>query len=221
MPARRRPTEQPRSATRPDPWKPDGRPNRPCPPPPPHRRGATLRQMARIPRTRMPAPARAAGSRAFPALPAAVLSNRVSSTIARDYGERFALSVTEWRVMAVLALPGPVGQRGGRAHGDGQGRGQPRGGAPAGGGPAGTRAPRRRPPALGAAAVRGRLPVYDQVACWRGVRTPRAGRHGAGRARRAVPPARPPGRTRDPRRGRRPASGRRPPRPGRRHADTS
>jgi DNA-binding MarR family transcriptional regulator len=31
-----------------------------------------------------------------------VLSNRVSSAIARVYSERFALSVTEWRVMAVL-----------------------------------------------------------------------------------------------------------------------
>ncbi|MDI9238685.1 MarR family winged helix-turn-helix transcriptional regulator [Lysobacter sp. LF1] len=31
-----------------------------------------------------------------------VLSNRVSSTIARIYTERFQLSITEWRVMAVL-----------------------------------------------------------------------------------------------------------------------
>ncbi|MGH8078038.1 MAG: MarR family winged helix-turn-helix transcriptional regulator [Lysobacter sp.] len=31
-----------------------------------------------------------------------VLSNRVSSAIARVYSDRFALSVTEWRVMAVL-----------------------------------------------------------------------------------------------------------------------
>jgi DNA-binding MarR family transcriptional regulator len=31
-----------------------------------------------------------------------VLSNRVSSAIARVYSERFGLSVTEWRVMAVL-----------------------------------------------------------------------------------------------------------------------
>ena len=31
-----------------------------------------------------------------------VLSNRVSSAIARVYSERFALSVTEWRVMAVV-----------------------------------------------------------------------------------------------------------------------
>ena len=31
-----------------------------------------------------------------------VLSNRVSGAIARVYSERFALSVTEWRVMAVL-----------------------------------------------------------------------------------------------------------------------
>lgn len=31
-----------------------------------------------------------------------VLSNRVSGTIARIYTERFQLSITEWRVMAVL-----------------------------------------------------------------------------------------------------------------------
>ncbi|MFC3551427.1 MarR family winged helix-turn-helix transcriptional regulator [Lysobacter cavernae] len=31
-----------------------------------------------------------------------VLSNRVSGTIARIYTERFALGITEWRVMAVL-----------------------------------------------------------------------------------------------------------------------
>ena len=31
-----------------------------------------------------------------------VLSNRLSSMIARIYSERFALSITEWRVMAVL-----------------------------------------------------------------------------------------------------------------------
>ena len=31
-----------------------------------------------------------------------VLSNRVSGAIARVYSERFALSVTEWRVMALL-----------------------------------------------------------------------------------------------------------------------
>ena len=31
-----------------------------------------------------------------------VLSNRVSDAIARVYSERFALGVTEWRVMAVL-----------------------------------------------------------------------------------------------------------------------
>ncbi len=33
-----------------------------------------------------------------------VLSNRLSSMIARIYTERFALGVTEWRVMAVLGL---------------------------------------------------------------------------------------------------------------------
>lgn len=33
-----------------------------------------------------------------------VLSNRVSSSIARLYGERHGLAVTEWRVMAVLGL---------------------------------------------------------------------------------------------------------------------
>jgi DNA-binding MarR family transcriptional regulator len=31
-----------------------------------------------------------------------VLSNRISSAIAREYSTRFALTVTEWRVMAVL-----------------------------------------------------------------------------------------------------------------------
>lgn len=31
-----------------------------------------------------------------------VLSNRISSAIAREYSERLSLSVTEWRVMAVL-----------------------------------------------------------------------------------------------------------------------
>ncbi|MES2857749.1 MAG: MarR family winged helix-turn-helix transcriptional regulator [Pseudomonadota bacterium] len=31
-----------------------------------------------------------------------VLSNRISSAIAREYSQRFALGVTEWRVMAVL-----------------------------------------------------------------------------------------------------------------------
>ncbi|WP_045737502.1 MarR family transcriptional regulator [Xanthomonas sp. MUS 060] len=33
-----------------------------------------------------------------------VLSNRISSNIARVYGERYGMAVTEWRVMAVLAL---------------------------------------------------------------------------------------------------------------------
>jgi DNA-binding MarR family transcriptional regulator len=32
-----------------------------------------------------------------------ILSNRVSQAIAREYTERFNLSMTEWRVMAVLA----------------------------------------------------------------------------------------------------------------------
>ncbi|MCE7949739.1 MAG: MarR family transcriptional regulator [Xanthomonadales bacterium PRO7] len=32
-----------------------------------------------------------------------ILSNRVSASIARDYQDRFNLSTTEWRVMAVLA----------------------------------------------------------------------------------------------------------------------
>ncbi|MBV2208638.1 MAG: MarR family transcriptional regulator [Thermomonas sp.] len=31
-----------------------------------------------------------------------VLSNRTSEAIAREYSQRFALSVTEWRVMAIL-----------------------------------------------------------------------------------------------------------------------
>lgn len=33
-----------------------------------------------------------------------VLSNRISQAIARIYAERFDLSITEWRVMAVLGL---------------------------------------------------------------------------------------------------------------------
>ena len=46
-----------------------------------------------------------------------VLSNRVSGTIARIYTERFQLSITEWRVMAILGrYPGlsanQVAQRG-------------------------------------------------------------------------------------------------------------
>lgn len=32
-----------------------------------------------------------------------ILSNRVSQAIAHDYGRQFSLSMTEWRVMAVLA----------------------------------------------------------------------------------------------------------------------
>ncbi|MGH8171857.1 MAG: MarR family winged helix-turn-helix transcriptional regulator, partial [Rhodanobacteraceae bacterium] len=32
-----------------------------------------------------------------------ILSNRVSQAIAREYQDRFSLSMTEWRVMAVLA----------------------------------------------------------------------------------------------------------------------
>ncbi|MBS0557699.1 MAG: winged helix-turn-helix transcriptional regulator [Proteobacteria bacterium] len=32
-----------------------------------------------------------------------ILSNRVSATIAREYQDRFELSTTEWRVIAVLA----------------------------------------------------------------------------------------------------------------------
>lgn len=31
-----------------------------------------------------------------------ILSNRVSSRIAETYGDKFALSITEWRIMAVL-----------------------------------------------------------------------------------------------------------------------
>ncbi len=33
-----------------------------------------------------------------------VLSNRISGSIARMYGQRYGLAVTEWRVMAVLGL---------------------------------------------------------------------------------------------------------------------
>ncbi|MDI1254146.1 MarR family winged helix-turn-helix transcriptional regulator [Thermomonas sp.] len=35
-----------------------------------------------------------------------VLSNRISSAIAREYSQRFGLGVTEWRVMAVLGRKG-------------------------------------------------------------------------------------------------------------------
>jgi DNA-binding MarR family transcriptional regulator len=36
-----------------------------------------------------------------------VLSNRVSSAIAREYSERFGLTIPEWRIMAVLGqMPG-------------------------------------------------------------------------------------------------------------------
>src|SRR3546814_10587439 len=36
-----------------------------------------------------------------------LLSNRISAAISRAYASRFALSITEWRVMAVLArFPG-------------------------------------------------------------------------------------------------------------------
>ncbi|RZA21993.1 MAG: MarR family transcriptional regulator [Lysobacteraceae bacterium] len=46
-----------------------------------------------------------------------VLSNRISGAIAREYSQRFALGVTEWRVMAILGrYPGlsanQVAQRG-------------------------------------------------------------------------------------------------------------
>ena len=37
-----------------------------------------------------------------------VLTNRVSQAIARDYEARFGLSVSEWRVMAVLGRFGPA-----------------------------------------------------------------------------------------------------------------
>ncbi|QQP98669.1 MarR family winged helix-turn-helix transcriptional regulator [Lysobacter enzymogenes] len=59
------------------------------------------------------APARAGGRHAeldldhFLPYRLSVLSNRVSGAIARVYSERYALSVTEWRVMAVLGrFPG-------------------------------------------------------------------------------------------------------------------
>ena len=56
-----------------------------------------------------------------------VLTNRVSSAIARQYSDRFDLTIPEWRVMAVLGRhAGPVGARRRRAHRDGQGAGQPR-----------------------------------------------------------------------------------------------
>lgn len=37
-----------------------------------------------------------------------ILSNTVSNTIARDYRERFGLSIADWRVMAVLGRFGPL-----------------------------------------------------------------------------------------------------------------
>jgi DNA-binding MarR family transcriptional regulator len=60
------------------------------------------------PQRRMPAPnARASAPDAlelehFLPYRLSVLSNRISDAIAREYSERFALGVTEWRVMAVL-----------------------------------------------------------------------------------------------------------------------
>jgi DNA-binding MarR family transcriptional regulator len=40
-----------------------------------------------------------------------VLSNRVSDVIARQYSERFGLTIPEWRVMAVLGQGGDVSAR--------------------------------------------------------------------------------------------------------------
>lgn len=40
-----------------------------------------------------------------------VLSNRVSDAIARQYSERFGLTIPEWRVMAVLGQGGDVSAR--------------------------------------------------------------------------------------------------------------
>lgn len=37
-----------------------------------------------------------------------ILSNTVSNTIARDYRDRFGLSIADWRVMAVLGRFGPL-----------------------------------------------------------------------------------------------------------------
>jgi hypothetical protein len=34
-----------------------------------------------------------------------VLSNRISGNIARLYGDRYGLAITEWRVMAILPAP--------------------------------------------------------------------------------------------------------------------
>lgn len=57
-----------------------------------------------FPRTRPPAPTDHVELDLEQFLPyrLSVLSNRVSDAIARVYSERFALGVTEWRVMAVL-----------------------------------------------------------------------------------------------------------------------
>jgi len=40
-----------------------------------------------------------------------VLSNRVSSAIAREYSERFGLSIPEWRIMAVLGQSAGLSSR--------------------------------------------------------------------------------------------------------------
>ena len=62
----------------------------------------------RSPSTRRPVPApdapapRALELEHFLPYRLSVLSNRISDAIAREYSQRFALGVTEWRVMAVL-----------------------------------------------------------------------------------------------------------------------
>ena len=62
---------------------------------------AHARRRSRVP---APAPAQAGALELERFLPyrLSVLSNRISDAIARDYSRRFALGVTEWRVMAVL-----------------------------------------------------------------------------------------------------------------------
>ena len=56
-----------------------------------------------------------------------VLTNHVSDAIARQYSERFDLTIPEWRVMAALGnTPGLSASEVADPHGDGQGAGQPR-----------------------------------------------------------------------------------------------
>ena len=100
-------------------------------------------------------------------------------------------------------LSGPVGERGRRPHGDGQGRGEPRGGQADRRRSAGPRNPRRRPPPLGPDPERGRLPDLRRGRPHRaGVRGSPAGGLRRGRPRPALSRAGRPGGRRAPRRSR-------------------